>query len=494
MVSIDELMMSQWFTRGWTLQHLIAPDVVRFFSADWVECGNRNDLALYLYEITNIDPEVLNRPPDADVRQWLYSHSISKRMSWAAARETEVPEDTAYCLFGLFNVNMPLIYGEGGSRAFHRLQEEIMKYSTDQTILAWSPAYQALSQTMGVLADSPSAFRDGSRIVPIEENNRIEMTSKGVRTANRVHDFNKVVPYSYGDNGLKVILLDCVYANEDRGQLGITVTNVQDEQPNGSVFLRMMHSPVVVPVRLLRDEVGSATALLAEMGNEIPFGDWEYSSLTNERLLRGRFGVIQKYLQELRVTESIYIAQNHFRRQQRDTGLVYCHFPLLRVQSVMREPSRKFSLSCPALDFPHVELHEISTARFDASQQIVQIFLTESYNGHGPNLSPAQIILARSTHDETRLELVEIRCHCETFWKCSSTILEPQMDGNSFVRCNGFRVEMQVRVSHEKFIGKLFNVINVSVQVFGVARMVTPEYVFGKPPSKIRGFLLGKSN
>jgi len=57
-------------------------------------------------------------------------------MYWASKRETTRKEDEAYCLLGLFGVNMPLLYGEG-SKAFFRLQQEIIKTADDQSILAW---------------------------------------------------------------------------------------------------------------------------------------------------------------------------------------------------------------------------------------------------------------------------------------------------------------------------------------------------------------------
>jgi hypothetical protein len=498
MVSIGELMKSRWFTRGWTLQQLIAPDVVRFFSADWTECGNRKDLALYLYEITKVDPDVLIRSSGSDIRQWLDSLSISKRMSWAATRDTKRPEDKAYCLLGLFNVNMQLLYGEGGPRAFHRLQEEIMKYSTDQTILAWSPEYQALSETMGVLADSPSAFRDGSRILSIEENNRIEMTSRGVRIANRLYGFNEVLPYSESvDNGMKVILLSCIYADDERGQLGITVTEIKDEQANGTCFIRVMRAPIVVPVKQIRDEIGTANALLSEISSSIYFGGWEYGASENEIRLMNRFETIKKYLEEVRVG-SIYIAQNIVRRQQRYDANAYCYFPKLVVERVIPPHfpplGRRFSLSCPVLEFPHVDLWQISTAKFDASQQNIEIFLTELYKEQGADTSPAQVILSRSRQDATRFEVIEIRCQCSNASKCSSEIFEPWMAGSSFVKCAGYGVEMQVRISYNRIAGKLFNVVNFTVKIFGAPRTLPVQQVYEKRPSKLRGFLGGKTN
>ena len=62
---------------------------------------------------------------------------VVERMSWAAMRSTQRPEDVAYCLLGIFNVNMAILYGEGEAGAFRRLQDEIIKNSFDQTLFAW---------------------------------------------------------------------------------------------------------------------------------------------------------------------------------------------------------------------------------------------------------------------------------------------------------------------------------------------------------------------
>ncbi|KAL8339042.1 hypothetical protein RB601_006014 [Gaeumannomyces tritici] len=122
---------SRWFTRGWTLQELLAPHDMRFFTRDWVPIGRKLDMAEKLESITGIDNKVLegNEP--------LGRVSIGRRMSWAANRRTSRPEDRAYSLLGIFGVNMPLIYGEGARMAFRRLQEQILARSDDHTIFAW---------------------------------------------------------------------------------------------------------------------------------------------------------------------------------------------------------------------------------------------------------------------------------------------------------------------------------------------------------------------
>ncbi|KAH8881644.1 HET-domain-containing protein [Thozetella sp. PMI_491] len=122
---------SRWFTRGWTLQELLAPSEVVFYSRDWVQIGTKKSLAKLVYEITGIREEYLLQ------MDGILGASIAQRMSWVSNRSTTRPEDMAYCLLGLFDVNLPLIYGEG-SKAFVRLQEEIIKVSDDHSIFAWN--------------------------------------------------------------------------------------------------------------------------------------------------------------------------------------------------------------------------------------------------------------------------------------------------------------------------------------------------------------------
>ncbi|TFK83097.1 HET-domain-containing protein [Polyporus arcularius HHB13444] len=124
---------SRWFTRGWTLQELIAPKDVHFLSAEWRWLGTKRMFASFLDLLTGIDSDVLTfaKPVTAI--------PVAKRMSWAARRETTRVEDEAYALMGIFGVNMPTIYGEG-RRAFRRLQEEIIRSSADHTLFAWGPS------------------------------------------------------------------------------------------------------------------------------------------------------------------------------------------------------------------------------------------------------------------------------------------------------------------------------------------------------------------
>ena len=118
---------SRWFTRGWTLQELIAPTSVEFFSKEGEQLGNKRSLERYIHEITGIPIKVLQGGPLSDF-------GVTERMLWAEKRETTRKEDKAYSLLGIFDVHMPLIYGEGRDSAFKRLQEEINKASKGKSL------------------------------------------------------------------------------------------------------------------------------------------------------------------------------------------------------------------------------------------------------------------------------------------------------------------------------------------------------------------------
>lgn len=154
---------SKWFTRGWTLQELLAPKRLLFYAAGWNEVGTKEDFASDLASFTHISAEILNG------RRPLQTASIANRMGWAARRETTRPEDLAYCLMGIFDVNMPLLYGEGMSKAFFRLQEEIMKDSGDHTLFAWADTQAADEAEYGMLAPSPRCFASTGMLLPYQE-------------------------------------------------------------------------------------------------------------------------------------------------------------------------------------------------------------------------------------------------------------------------------------------------------------------------------------
>ncbi|KIM60329.1 hypothetical protein SCLCIDRAFT_58566, partial [Scleroderma citrinum Foug A] len=121
---------NMWFSRGWTLQELIAPRKLQFFNKQWKSIGTKRTHADDLNKVTRVPVDILmdgltsNRP------------CVAQIMSWAASRKTTRIEDQAYSLLGLLDVNMPMLYGEG-KEAFQRLQLEIIRKSNDQSIFAW---------------------------------------------------------------------------------------------------------------------------------------------------------------------------------------------------------------------------------------------------------------------------------------------------------------------------------------------------------------------
>ncbi|KAK4205078.1 heterokaryon incompatibility protein-domain-containing protein [Triangularia verruculosa] len=149
----DALGSCRWFTRGWTLQELVAPTVRSFFDVEWRPIMNRH-LLVVLSAITGIGDACLL------FRDNVHKVSISERMSWASRRQTTRSEDVAYSLMGIFNICMPVLYGEGGKKAFRRLQKEIMRVSFDQSLFVWKEALPS----SGFLASSPAAFENSPKL------------------------------------------------------------------------------------------------------------------------------------------------------------------------------------------------------------------------------------------------------------------------------------------------------------------------------------------
>lgn len=135
------LQKSRWFTRGWTLQELIAPQSVEFFCANGNRLGDKKSLERELHQITGISVLALQGTP-------LCAFGIKERMSWATNRETKREEDRAYSLLGIFDVHMPLIYGEGATNAFGRFQEEVDKRLRKHQLNELSTGIEAASDSI----------------------------------------------------------------------------------------------------------------------------------------------------------------------------------------------------------------------------------------------------------------------------------------------------------------------------------------------------------
>lgn len=172
----DLLSTSRWFSRGWTLQELIAPEEVDFYDREWNLIGTRSKLKNEIAKRTRITTYLLDRrrkdrheysptpmSPYPELRERLDLCSVTQRMSWAADRRTARMEDRAYSLLGMFGIYLPLLYGEG-ERAFTRLQEEILRTNSrpDLSLLMWEKhdvSETDFSRTHRPFASTPDAFR-----------------------------------------------------------------------------------------------------------------------------------------------------------------------------------------------------------------------------------------------------------------------------------------------------------------------------------------------
>lgn len=180
----------RWSTRGWTLQELIAPGCVQFFDKTWTERGSKADSWESLWSLTGIPGEVLR------IESVVAEYSAAQRMSWASRRVTTRTEDTAYCLLCLFDVNIPLLYGESW-KAFRRLQEEIVRHNNDTTIFARNTDTCMLAQEFcGIFAPSPATVSESGEFAPwplFQYNPEFLITNKVLR----VEDFICISPQRY---------------------------------------------------------------------------------------------------------------------------------------------------------------------------------------------------------------------------------------------------------------------------------------------------------
>ncbi|KAF2497986.1 HET-domain-containing protein [Lophium mytilinum] len=223
-----------WFTRGWTLQELLAPSDIVFYDKSWYEIGTRNSLAEEISRITGIDTDFL-----LGYRQ-IFEASVAQRMSWASIRSTTRPEDIAYSLLGIFNINMPLLYGEGGLNAFKRLQLQLLEASNEHTIFAWSGE----TRMDTVLAPSPWYFKNCQNIIPSTSvsNHGHSMTNHGLSIKlafyrPQAHDVvsvepaaGKRVPESLRKGAILVLaLLNCQVSGNVNGDLIIGMHLLWDQ-------------------------------------------------------------------------------------------------------------------------------------------------------------------------------------------------------------------------------------------------------------------------
>ncbi|KAI0329515.1 HET-domain-containing protein [Cubamyces sp. BRFM 1775] len=283
---------SQWFKRGWTLQELIAPRDVIFLSQGWVPIASKRTIPALLQEITGIDEAVLlGTMPLGNV-------SVARRLSWASQRETTRIEDEAYCLMGIFNVHLPVIYGQG-REAFIRLQEEILRRIPDATMLAWGPYGDLVDTMIGyrsvfptqqgasyidsscLLAPRPAAFvGDAANLIRVS--NRDFAIAFGLRRQTwpqfdvTSHGIQARCPIVTFANGCRLLLLPCC---RRVGNAFLLVALLLREQSNTE------SCPLCVGTRIITEEQ------VAE-GNSIPVdGGWDpfFPDVSAHRNMRVRY-------------------------------------------------------------------------------------------------------------------------------------------------------------------------------------------------------------
>lgn len=137
---------SKWFSRGWTLQELLAPSKLLFYDADWDYLGSKMDLAGSIEDVTGIATHYLTGEKDFRIA------CIAAKMSWAARRETTKEEDMAYSLFGIFNLHLPVQYGEGKA-AFLRLQDALIA-KNDESLFAWKMPLEGPGSEIQIIPDT----------------------------------------------------------------------------------------------------------------------------------------------------------------------------------------------------------------------------------------------------------------------------------------------------------------------------------------------------
>lgn len=179
----NRLSRSLWFTRGWTLQELIAPRNVLFLDRNWRSIGTRALLAETIEKVTSIPADCLGNS------SIVHRLPIAERMKWLSGRQTTREEDLAYCMLGILDVNIPLLYGQG-KRAFMRLQKEYLQTNNDESIFIWT-TFDGLeaeldggNSTSTIFAPAPACFSCvAGRNVQLDDwfdREPLRVTAKGV--------------------------------------------------------------------------------------------------------------------------------------------------------------------------------------------------------------------------------------------------------------------------------------------------------------------------
>ncbi|RMJ14382.1 hypothetical protein CDV36_005907 [Fusarium kuroshium] len=206
---------AKWFTRGWTLQELLAPHYLVFVDRAWRRIGTRESWAHEIERASNIEAHHLTSFEPTDFA----SCSTAMRFSWASGRETTVEEDETYSLLGLFGISLPLIYGEGSRQAFNRLQRQLIIVYNDDSLFSWKePQAIASKSGWGILARSVKDFWDASKVKALGHyGNTFSMTNQGLAITAK-HWRHKA------DLNAGLIRLNCSFGSDSSQETGIYLT------------------------------------------------------------------------------------------------------------------------------------------------------------------------------------------------------------------------------------------------------------------------------
>ncbi|KAI8663262.1 HET domain-containing protein [Fusarium keratoplasticum] len=285
--SSDTMASCRWFTRGWTLQELIAPSKLQFYDKEWGLRGSKMDFADQLLQITNIPDAVLQD------RTSLRIIPVGRRMSWAANRQTTRPEDMAYCLMGIFD-------------------EEIMKSSNDLSIFLWQSARGP--RYRGILAEEPSEFVSASRLrvgVAGMDSPQFTITNKGVK-----------IKASLADSGRGIFALSLNHVDEDSTTdevLGVWLKRHR----NGAYARAYPHVLVIVSESVF----GTPSRRYLSKHMSPTMAEAVDSATDNAFVFEGDFH--SQYYQHLSTTSSAWWDRDRMA-YLRDNGLPFVAFHLFR--------------------------------------------------------------------------------------------------------------------------------------------------------------------
>jgi hypothetical protein len=216
----------RWFTRGWTLQELIAPENLEFYDAEWQLFSTKIAQEKEISKITGINIRILQSGGSSNL-----SHiPVGRKMSWASKRQTTRIEDLAYCLLGIFDISMPMLYGEG-PKAFVRLQEEIARNTNDLTLFAWTALDETPSSPVGssvgsLTSSAPCLFRGILATSPAEFRN-----CRYLDTTPAFHGRRLRREYSITNNGVRIDTYLACHGRDAILDLGCTEERRDEDAP-----------------------------------------------------------------------------------------------------------------------------------------------------------------------------------------------------------------------------------------------------------------------